>query len=106
MRSLSAHTTLPPLDAYAGVRNREAIPCCRGKLPENLCVRLSLDFIDDDPAKRRIKGMPHSVVSTKALDLPDAVDCPATFTEAKSCDAHRCHACWDRNVALINYHQH
>lgn len=77
-----------------------------GKLPDNLCVRLSLDLIDDDPAKRRIKGMPHSVVSTKALNLPEAVDCPATFTEAKSCDAHRCHACWDRNVELINYHQH
>ena len=77
-----------------------------GRIPDNLCIRVSLDMIDDDPQRRRVRGFPHSVVSTKALELPGVVDCPATFTDEKTCTGNNCRACWERSVELVNYHQH
>jgi len=77
-----------------------------GRIPENLTIRISLDYIDDDASKKPVKGLPISVVSTKERSAEGLWDCPATFSDKHECKAHNCRRCWDRGVSAVNYRAH
>jgi len=76
------------------------------EIPENLNIRLSADFINEDFRCTPIKGCTVSTVST--VPRRDAYNCPATFGpfSKRSCDLANCRACWDRSVRKVNYRLH
>jgi len=69
-----------------------------GSVPLNLCIRLSAHMVGETTDAP--DGMQTSSVSTDS-----GFPCPAT-RGAKSCDAAQCRACWDSNVANIDYRAH
>lgn len=71
-----------------------------GKVPENLCVRLS-GFMVDQKAKT-VRNLPTSNVHTKK---PLGQACPAI--EAHSgCGKLGCRKCWDKKVKSVSYKKH
>lgn len=82
-------------------------------IPENLCIRVSADFIDTEPVLRRAElvGLPTSTVNTAhglpvltAAEQKGAIECLAVATRDNMCGA--CRACWDRRVSNVSYPQH
>ena len=68
----------------------------RNVLPDNLVIRVSAPMIGAAPAP-----IPGTVSSTVGAD--HGQDCPAYTQEGKCGD---CRACWNPNVASVNYPQH
>ena len=78
--------------------------------PDNLCVRLSSDFIDKRPV-REFNGCGISTTSinnwTNTTEHPIAHDCPVDANKnIKTCQQAGCNACWDKNVYHVNYKIH
>lgn len=76
------------------------------QLPENLNIRLSADFIDQDYPHTPVEGCTVSTVST--APRRDAHNCPASFGpfSKRSCELANCRACWDRSVTKVNGRLH
>jgi hypothetical protein len=79
--------------------------------PDNLCVRLSSDFIDKYP-QHVIDECNISTTSSKN-DFPKIDDkqyihnCPVSISKTIStCKAAECDACWNKSVNHINYKVH
>ena len=68
------------------------LPLC----PDNLIIRFSGQFVDQEP----VKSWPHtSTVSSS----PELVTCPSSKQGNKCLD---CRACWDKSTAVICYGKH
>lgn len=73
-----------------------------GRVPGNLCIRLSAHMIDG-PLPRTISGIQISSVSTGEDMYPKAHQCPSRFQNNKCRD---CRACWNKDVPHVSYHKH
>jgi len=81
-----------------------------GRIPSNLTIRISADYIEDRPTTptwglptstvHRFKGEP---VPAADGDRRKSVECRA-YERANRCG--QCRACWDPRVDNISYHQH
>lgn len=71
-----------------------------GRLPRNLCIRLSAHRIDAEPPKGY--GLPTSTVHTKGARIY-GMECEA-HTRGNVCGP--CRSCWDKSVANISYPKH
>lgn len=79
------------------------------RLPENLTVRVSADYIEER-ALHTFGVLPSSTVHTVAgSPVPvshrrkDSIECRA-YTRDNNCGG--CRACWDKRVLNVSYHQH
>lgn len=73
----------------------------RDTLPKNLTVRVSAHMIGG--AIPKVAGLPISTVSKADTIYPEAHHCPARH-QGNSCGD--CRACWNPNVAHVDYHKH
>lgn len=97
-----------PTREYATVSQYLTI---HGRLPENVNVRISADYIDRLPEPQHVPdGCTFSTVATlkHPEGLPGAHCCTPTFEHefCESCSDAGCRACWDRNVPHVCYRQH
>jgi len=69
------------------------------KLPENLCIRVSMYMIGQKPITNFL-GLPTSTVNSGV-----GVICPVT-NGVQGCDDFKCRACWDNEVKNVDYHLH
>lgn len=71
-----------------------------GQPPENLTLRLSAYFVDDEPPD--ILGLPTSTVHR--FESPIGYRCPAYDRKPTTC--RDCRACWDSGVTNVSYEHH
>jgi hypothetical protein len=77
----------------------EAFRRLGGRIPSNLCIRLSAHIIDGKPPVKY--GLPVSIVdSGKNGSSCNAHTCPAP-QQGNQCG--RCRACWDPAVKIVSY---
>lgn len=69
-----------------------------GKFPKNVCVRVSMPMTAQKPNAYR--GLPTSTVNSK-----EGFACPVK-NGSETCDTYNCRACWDNDVANIDYSVH
>lgn len=76
-----------------------------GVFPENLCVRLSDAFIDEQGSKAERLALRLNVTSSGVHSTPQegARVCPAPQQGGKCGD---CRSCWRRDVPRVSYHIH
>lgn len=76
------------------------------KIPKNLNIRISSDFIGDLPKSHMILNeCTNSTVNVEENKL--VVDCPVTHNkEMKKCEEANCVKCWNKNIKIINYKKH
>jgi hypothetical protein len=72
------------------------------KIPANLVIRMSAHMLGGK-APRFGRPLTISTVSTDPATYPNAYQCPAQYQDNSCGD---CRACWDPNVAHVNYHAH
>lgn len=74
-----------------------------GRIPENLIVRVSM------PMRGQRAVLAHTLrqagILTSTVDSGEGFVCPAVHGEHR-CDAHACRACWDVDVANVDYPYH
>jgi len=69
-----------------------------GVFPENVCVRVSMPMTGQGPNQYR--GLPCSTVNSG-----EGFACPVK-NGSETCDTYNCRACWDNEVANIDYSVH
>ena len=95
---------LPWVKFWAPTRERAMVKAARATMgdrwPDNLVIRLSASMV----GKVTDSDLPTSSVDVKDQMFADkASQCPAP-TQGNECGT--CRACWDPNVARVNYHKH
>ena len=68
-----------------------------GSFPGNLCVRVSSPMVGQGPLFK--------YGCTSTVDSNSGFNCPVTDGK-DNCNKHNCRACWNNNVANVNYHKH
>lgn len=84
-----------------------------GKLPANLCVRLSAHMIDAEPVVppelaafpvSAVASVPYSSSGVRVVEGKGSIECRAV--EARDNKCGDCRACWDARVRCVTYPQH
>ena len=89
----------PDCDHWLPTREAQVVASYKGKLPENLIVRVSAPMVDG-PAPKRFSHT--STVHANTIPVNSHV-CPAP-TQGNECKD--CRACWDKSIPNISYHAH
>jgi hypothetical protein len=94
---------LPRVKFWLPTREYQTVEAYRrtgGRIPSNLCIRLSAHLIDGKLPLAY--GLPLSTVSTKKVGMRSKVrSCPAP-KQNNQCG--NCRACWDPSVRIVTYH--
>ena len=94
---------LPRVKFWLPTREYQTVEAYRrtgGRIPSNLCIRLSAHLIDGKLPLAY--GLPVSTVSTQDAGAhPNNHICPAP-KQNNQCG--NCRACWDRSVKVVTYH--
>jgi Gene product 88 len=94
---------LPRVKFWLPTREYQAVEAYRrsgGRIPSNLCIRLSAHLIDGKLPLAY--GLPVSAVSTQNAGIRSSFhSCPAP-KQNNQCG--KCRACWDRSVKIVTYH--
>jgi len=94
---------LPRIKFWLPTREYQTVVAYRrlgGRIPSNLCIRLSAHLIDGKLPLAY--GLPVSTVSSGKESIPRGAHiCPAP-KQGNQCGA--CRACWDRSVKIVTYH--
>jgi hypothetical protein len=94
---------LPRVKFWLPTREYQTVEAYRrtgGRIPSNLCIRLSAHLIDGKLPLAY--GLPVSTVSTKNAGIRSMVhSCPAP-KQNNHCG--NCRACWDPSVRIVSYH--
>jgi len=93
---------LPRIKFWLPTREYQTVEAYRrlgGRIPSNLCIRLSAHLIDGKLPLTY--GLPVSTVSTQNADIRSTVhSCPAPKQDNQ---CGRCRACWDPLVKIVSY---
>ncbi len=94
---------LPRVKFWLPTREYQTVEAYRrlgGRIPSNLCIRLSAHLIDG--RLPLAYGLPVSTVSTQNASIrSNTHTCPAP-KQNNQCG--NCRACWDRSVKIVTYH--
>jgi hypothetical protein len=94
---------LPRVKFWLPTREYQTVEAYRrtgGRIPSNLCIRLSAHLIDGKLPLAY--GLPVSTVSTQTVGIRLKIhSCPAPKQNNQCGD---CRACWDRSVKIVSYH--
>jgi len=94
---------LPRVKFWLPTREYQTVEAYRrlgGRIPSNLCIRLSAHLIDGKLPLAY--GLPVSTVSARNVGVCSRIhSCPAP---KQNNQCRNCRACWDRSVKIVTYH--
>lgn len=88
---------LPSVNFWLPTKEKGIITRYRGRIPDNLCIRLSGAMIDGEAPNYANTSTVHK------NNAPIGFECKAPLNDGK---CGECRACWDKAIKNVSYKQH